>query len=198
MSTGTIARAEDILAFWFGTSDLDEPAREARQKIWFAADPKIDQEIRARFMSDYEQAAAGTLAHWRAAPHTALALILLFDQLPRNMFRGTPRAFATDRLARTVTAQLLAAGHDTRMAPAERMFAYMPLMHSEDIATQHQSVALFAQLGREHPSFDSSAYAVRHMKIVERFGRFPHRNATLGRVSTPEEIEFLTQPGSSF
>lgn len=194
----TMTRADDILVFWFGQPGMDEQYYEAQRQLWFAADPKIDQEICTRFLSDYRQAVDGALAHWRAAPRTALALILLFDQFPRNMFRGDPRAFATDPLARQVTAQLLQAKHDTGMPPAERMFMYMPFMHSENLAEQRQSVALFEQLGRDHPSFDSSAYALGHLEIVERFGRFPHRNAILGRVSTPEEREFLEQPGSSF
>ncbi len=193
-----MTRADDILAFWFGQPGMDEQYYEAQRRLWFAADPKIDQEIRTQFLADYQQAADGTLAHWRATPRTALALILLFDQFSRNMFRGTPQAFATDPLARAITSQLLHAQQDAAMPPAERMFVYLPLMHSEDLAEQHQAVTLFTQLGKEHPSFDSSGYAIRHRDVIERFGRFPHRNAILGRISTQEETEFLTQPGSSF
>jgi uncharacterized protein (DUF924 family) len=127
-----------------------------------------------------------------------LARILLYDQFPRNMFRGTPRAFATDALARETTAYLLRTQGDRQLRPVERLFVYLPLMHSEDLTDQRQSVSLFQQLVQDDPLVDSVSYALRHREIIARFGRFPHRNAILGRSSTPEEIEFLQQPGSSF
>jgi uncharacterized protein (DUF924 family) len=193
-----MSSADEILSFWFGQLRDTEEYYEERRRLWFASDSRIDQDITNRFLSDYEHAAAGQLRNWRDTPRTSLALILLFDQFPRNMFRETPRAFATDPLAREITFQLLDAASDKQIHPVERTFVYMPLMHSEDLAQQQQAVTLFRQLAQDNPRVDSVSYAVRHLEIIERFGRFPHRNAVLGRVSTPEEVEFLTQPGSSF
>jgi uncharacterized protein (DUF924 family) len=123
---------------------------------------------------------------------------VLLDQFPRNMFRGDPRAFATDSLAREVATFLLQAGSDKRLLPIERMFVYLPFMHSENLADQRQSVTLFQQLAQERDYLAAVSYAIQHMEIIERFGRFPHRNAILGRPSTAEEVEFLKQSGSSF
>jgi uncharacterized protein (DUF924 family) len=114
------------------------------------------------------------------------------------MFRGEPQAFATDLLARRLTFQLLHTGEASKLLPVEQMFVYLPLMHSEELADQQQSVTLFRQLAQQNPALDSVSYAIRHREVIERFGRFPHRNAILGRASTPEELAFLTQPGSSF
>ena len=193
-----MSRADEIHFFWFGEPHNEQEYYEERRRLWFAADPQIDQDIRVRFVDDYEKAAARKLEEWLAAPRSALALILLYDQFPRNMFRGAPRAFATDALARQVTAQLLLTADDQHLHPAERMFVYLPLMHSEERAHQHKSVALFRQLALDSPHVDSVSYAIRHQEIIERFGRFPHRNVILGRPSTPEEIAFLQQPDSSF
>lgn len=187
-----------MLSFWFGELRHDQQYYDERRKLWFAADPHIDQDIRNRFLDDYERAVTQKLKEWTETPRSALAHILLYDQFPRNMFRGTPRAFATDALAREVTAYLLQTQEDQQLRPVERLFIYLPLMHSEDLIDQQRSVALFQQLAQDDPLVDSVSYAIRHHEIIARFGRFPHRNAILGRSSTLEEIEFLQQPDSSF
>ncbi|MEW6296261.1 MAG: DUF924 family protein [Thermodesulfobacteriota bacterium] len=194
----TDVRIEDILAFWFGDV-RDEPAYyEERVPMWFGHDPQLDQEIRARFFSDYRRAAERQLPEWPRTPRGGLALVLLLDQFPRNMFRGQPRAFATDPLALETAECLIHQRFDRQLLPAERQFVYFPFMHSENLEHQQRSVTLFTTLAQERPWLDARSYAVGHREIIARFGRFPHRNATLGRVSTPEEIEFLRQPGSSF
>jgi len=194
-----MARADEILSFWFGQLQDSEQHYDEQRRLWFASDPAIDQDIKDRFFTDYQQAADNKLAHWQNTPRTALALILLYDQFPRNMFRGDPRAFATDQLARAVTFQVLNTTGDTQLQTIERMFIYMPLMHSEDLDHQRQSVELFQHLARVQPYLQGVvSYAVRHREIIERFGRFPHRNVVLGRPSTPEELDFLSQPGSPF
>lgn len=174
-----------ILAFWF--------APDARER-WFAPDPAFDAEIGERFADLIEPAAAGRLDDWRSRSEGALALCLLLDQFPRNIWRGTPRAFAYDPAARRVAADAVAAGLDRGLRPEERHFIYLPFEHSEDLADQERAVALIAALG--DPGWYD--YAVRHREIIARFGRFPHRNAILGRASTPEELAFLNEPNSSF
>jgi uncharacterized protein (DUF924 family) len=193
-----MSRAEDILAFWFDESQDNQAYCEERRQLWFAQAPQFDQEIRDRFTNDYQLAAERQLMDWQEVPRPALALIILLDQFPRNMFRGDSRAFATDPLAREVAAVLVQRGTDRQLLPVERMFVYLPFMHSENLTRQRQSVALFRQLAQDCSYMDSQSYALRHKEIIERFGRFPHRNAILGRPSTPEEIEFLQQPASSF
>ena len=130
------------------------------------------------------------------APRSGLALVLLLDQFPRNMFRSTPRAFATDTMAREVATHLIHTGVDRQLLPVERAFVYMPFMHGETPADQHASVALFQQLAQEREYLTFVTFAIKHREVIDRFGRFPHRNAILGRPSTPEEAAFLTQPGS--
>lgn len=183
-----MADIDDVLAFWFEEHGPDD---------WFAKSDEFDKEIRDRFLTVYEQAAAGGLQEWRNTPRGCLALCLVLDQFPRNLFRDDPRAFATDALARDLTRHLLDQGFDRDPAldgPA-RMFVYLPLEHSEDIEDQRLCLDLVRErIGNE--SFID--YAERHLKIIERFGRFPHRNAVLGRECTPEEAEFLEQPGSGF
>jgi len=190
-------RAKEILFFWFGEPRDDEAYAKQQTAIWFAQNPQFDQEIEARFAADYQLAAGRKLMDWRETPSSGLALVLLLDQFPRNMFRGDPRAFATDPLAREVADHLIQRGFDQHLLPIERMFIYMPFMHSEDLADQQRSVALFRQLKQEHTHLDVLSYAVRHREVIERFGRFPHRNVILGRPSTPQEVEFLQQPRSS-
>ena len=180
-----IATLEDLLAFWF------EPGGERR---WFEADPAFDAQLRQRFTDLVLQAASGELAASVGEPRGALALCLALDQLPRNIWRRTPRAFAYDRLARNAASAALEAGHDRALAAQERLFVYLPFQHSEDLADQERSVRLFAELG----DAELLDYAVRHRDIIARFGRFPHRNAILGRASTAEEIAFLREPGSRF
>jgi uncharacterized protein (DUF924 family) len=184
------SRAQDVLAFWFAGSD-----RDAR---WFAKDAAFDAVVRERFLELHHQAAAGELASWMEAPRSCLALVILLDQFPRNMFRGTARAFASDPMALAVAREALRRGHDRGLRPSERMFLYLPFQHAESVDAQRLSVELNAPLGAFPETHDVPRFALAHRDIVERFGRFPHRNAALGRDSTPEEIEFLKQPGSSF
>jgi uncharacterized protein (DUF924 family) len=177
------ARAEDVLQFWF----------EAHPKDWFVKRAAFDEEIRARFLSLHESAAAGQLDAWRQSPRSCLALVIAQDQFPRNMFRDTARAFATDLRAREAARVILAHGWDRSMTESERLFAYLPFEHSESLEDQDLSCELMKNF-----SEDLRRYAERHRDIIRRFGRFPHRNGLLGRQSTPAEIEFLRQPGSGF
>jgi uncharacterized protein (DUF924 family) len=149
-------------------------------------------------MPDYTQAQAGNLDSWKNSPQSCLALILLLDQFPRHMFRGTPQAFATDWQALSAAQYAIAQGYDRELLPVQRWFIYLPFEHSENLDHQNQSVSLFEQLSDDPDSADTIQYAIRHRKVILRFGRFPHRNAILGRVSTAQEEEFLQQPGSSF
>ena len=181
-----------VIAFWF--ADPGAPGPGQTRPIWFEEDPAFDEEVRARFTRDLERAAAGELDPLTATPEGCLALVILIDQFPRNAFRGTPRAFETDAKAREVANSALARDFDRRLTPVQRQFLYMPFQHSESLADQDRSVALFRALGDEQ----SLDYALRHRDAIARFGRFPHRNAILGRESTPEEREFLARPDSSF
>lgn len=176
----------EVLEFWFG-----RPAGSP-QKRWFEKNPAFDAEVRARFLALLERLAAH--AEWLDAAEPCLARIVVLDQFPRNMFRGTPRAFATDPIALELAKHAVASGFDKRLSKDERMFLYLPFEHCEGAAEQERCVALFALL--DDPEL--TRYAVAHKEIIDRFGRFPHRNAILGRVSTPEELEFLKQPASSF
>lgn len=192
-----MADIEEILTFWFDEV-RDEPAYfEEYAPRWFVQNADFDREIVRRFQADYELAAQGQLTHWTETARGGVALILVLDQFPRNMFRNDPRAFATDPLAQRIAEQMIDAGLDRQLRLVERYFVYVPFMHSEDRAHQQRSVRLFQQLAEERAYFDTS-YAVRHQEVIDRFGRFPHRNAVLGRVSTPAELEFLKQFGSSF
>jgi len=186
-----------VLDFWF--LPAGHAGHGAYRPEWFRKDDAFDAAIRDRFGALVEAALGGPPD---AGPdEEQLARILLLDQFTRNMFRGTPRAFAGDAQALQLAELLVAAGRDKNLTPWQRWFAYLPFEHSESLLQQERSVALFSALAREmqHEAFDSAHdYALRHRQVVERFGRFPHRNAILGRESTPEEIEFLQQPGSSF
>ena len=164
--------------------------REAGPSMWFAKDPAFDRRFRETFSSLYEAAARGKLAHWLQQPESALALILLLDQYPRNSFRGTPRMYATDALARQMTSAAVAAGHDRAIEVPLRLFVYLPYGHSEDLADQERSVEL-----SENVNAHSVERAKHHRDIVRRFGRFPHRNAILGRQSRPEELRYLAEGG---
>ncbi|MCY7387746.1 MAG: DUF924 domain-containing protein [Burkholderiales bacterium] len=186
--------ADEILAFWFGTGEEHGKSRAA----WFKKDPAFDNEIRSRFLRTYELAASGQLSGWNSRPQTCLALIVVLDQFPRNIFRGDPRTFATDALAREATLHALEQGFDLALKPVERQFIYLPLEHSEALADQQQCVKLMQALSGFAETRDLHVWAEKHLVIITRFGRFPHRNAGLGRDSTPEEIEFLKQPGSGF
>jgi len=175
--------AEAVLRFWF----------DADPKDWFAKNPAFDEAIRARFRAAHEAAAAGDLDDWRGTPHGCLALIIVLDQFPRNMYRDSARAFVTDAPAREAARHLLAQGWDKPMTQSERLFAYLPFEHSESLEDQDLSCELMKDFDEKQ-----RAYAERHRDIIRRFGRFPHRNGILGRESTAAEIEFLKQPGSGF
>ena len=186
--------AAEVLLFWFGGAD----ERGKRHKRWFEKNPAFDREIRDRFLSLHEQAALGKLSHLKENARDCLALIVLLDQFPRNMFRSSPRAFATDALALDAARHAVAQGYDHALLPVERMFVYLPFEHSEALADQVKACELCQPLENFVETADAYRYAVRHREIVQRFGRFPHRNAILGRASTPQEIEFLKTPGSGF
>ncbi|HEX5394276.1 MAG TPA: DUF924 family protein [Rhodocyclaceae bacterium] len=187
----------DVLDFWFLTPD--QPGYGKPRVEWFRKDAAFDEAIRARFGGLITEALAGGLRDWCATAEGALAYILVLDQFTRNVFRDTTEAFAGDALNLAAAVDALDRGFDMTLPPLRRWFVYMPLEHAEDVAMQDRCVALFTALAAEDGAFaDALDYAVRHRDIVARFGRFPHRNAVLGRASTPEEIEFLTLPGSRF
>lgn len=193
-----------VLAFWFGeAADAAQTARR-QQTLWWGKDAALDREIGERFGALRSRAVAGELADWERDSQGRLALILLIDQFSRNLFRGDPASFAQDGLALRWTLEGLEQGADRALQPIQRVFFYLPLEHAESRELQARSVALYAALAAEVPPAQQALFAgfldfaVKHRDIVERFGRFPHRNAILGRASTPEEHEFLQQPGSSF
>ncbi len=198
---------DSVLTFWFGLGDREAEAdtiAHRQSPLWWQKNAETDAVIRQRFERWTEAAANGELAGWESTPHGELALVILTDQFPRNMFRGTPQAFAFDGHARRWCRQALARGADQSLAPLERVFLYLPLEHSEDLDDQRYAVRLFAALTQQVPPQQRSAFAGfedfarQHHDVIARFGRYPHRNATLGRASTPEETAFLAQPGSSF
>ncbi|MBP8294713.1 MAG: DUF924 domain-containing protein [Burkholderiales bacterium] len=191
-----MAAWQPILDFWY--LPPGDPGHGKSRPEWFRKDAAFDLLIRERFGDRIEQALAGGFLEWDGEPRGALARIILLDQFTRNAFRDTPRAFAGDPLALPAALALVGTGGDRLLAPVERWFVYLPLEHAEDIAIQERSVALFNALAAEPGMEGIVEYAVRHRDIVARFGRFPHRNRILGRASTPEEEEFLKQPGSGF
>lgn len=193
-------KQQEILTFWFGSPIApDDLYYKERRKLWFGKSESVDQTILSQFRDIYESAKAGNCKAWQATPQGCLSLIVLLDQFPRNMFRGTPDAFATDHKALKVTQRAIAQGFDQELLPVQRMFIYLPLEHSENRDHQQQAVTLFQALADEHQELnDTYIYALKHQSVIERFGRFPHRNEILARSSTPEELEFLKQPGSSF
>lgn len=196
-----MSRPEDILHFWLGAPG-DPPLRNAEK--WWKKDVAFDDECRTKFGNLIEKGVRGELADWKQSPHGRLALIILFDQLSRNVFRDTARSFGQDALARDIALESIAKGDENVLSLIERSFLYMPMMHAEDAGLQHQCVASFNRIaGRGEGEVkkyleNSLEYAKKHEEIVERFGRFPHRNAILGRASTQEEEAFLKKPGSSF
>ncbi|MFM5007519.1 DUF924 family protein [Aeromonas veronii] len=196
---------QPLLDFWFG-DEADDVLRATRQApLWWGKSSETDALLAKQFGAQAEAAANGELADWADLHHGRLALILLLDQLPRNIHRGTPAAFAQDPLARDLCLKGLSIGADKSLSPLERVFFYLPLEHAESREQQARSVALFEALAAEQAGTPSQAtfagfadFARRHQVIIERFGRFPHRNDILGRTSTPEEAAFLQQPGSGF
>jgi len=191
-----LSAPQEILDFWFGCEG-EEGYGEFRE-TWFTKDPEFDREIRDRFEPVYEDAAAGGLDHWKSEARSCLALIIVLDQFPRNMYRGDARMYAADEKAREAARHAIEHAYDRELSPYGRLFAYLPFEHSEELDDQRLSVELFGGLATEMGSEDLLGYAVRHLEIVERFGRFPHRNEILGRRTTPEEAKFLSGPDSSF
>ena len=184
------SRAEIILDFWFA----HEPGPDAGpiRLHWFFPTQEFDQLCTTRFLTSYEDAARGRFEDWRNEPRSCLALILLLDQFPRNMFRDTARAFATDAKARELTRHAVSAGFDRELSPIMQMFLYLPLEHSENLHDQLESVRLNCALAAENPDLaEIRKHAEQHREVIQRFGRFPGRNHALGRQSTQEELDFL-------
>ena len=186
------AAPEDVLAFWFG-----EPAGPPRRE-WFRKDAAFDEEIRRRFAGLHEAASRRELDHWRPSPEPMLALVIVLDQFSRNLYRGDARAFAQDGHALECTREAVARGDDLGLLPVQRQFLYLPFEHSEDLGDQDRCIELMKSLESFEETRGLSAWAEKHRVIIKRFGRFPHRNAILGRESTAEEIEFLKSPDSRF
>jgi uncharacterized protein (DUF924 family) len=184
--------AADVLAFWFG------PQPHAVRDCWFRKDPGFDADVARRYGVAIGEALRGGLAGWESSPRGTLARILLLDQFTRNVHRDTAAAFAGDAEALRAAVRLVDAGADATLDPYERWFAYLPFEHAESIAMQDRSIALFTRLRDETGLADPLAWAQRHAAVIARFGRYPHRNAPLGRSSTEEEIAFLAMPGSRF
>ncbi|MBD2039169.1 DUF924 family protein [Microcoleus sp. FACHB-672] len=189
-------QVNEILNFWFGYPEDAEYGNT--RNVWYTKNPAFDEEIRSRFFTEYELAAAGKYDSWQEVPQSCLALIIVLDQFPRNMFRGQPQAFATDYKALAAAQYAVDHKFDQQLLPVQRQFIYLPFEHSENLEHQRRCVELFQQLKDSPDSALSLDYAIRHLKIIEQFGRFPHRNEILGRESTAEEVEFLKQAGSSF
>lgn len=189
---GLMARFSEVLEFWL---TVDDPRQDFPWRAeWFQKNELLDLEIVKRFKSLHETAASGALDSWLAKPAACLALVILLDQFPRNMFRGSPRAFSTDANARRVARHALECGYDKILSPYARMFFYLPFEHSEKLSDQELCLQLMAGLGND----DLVKYAQLHHDIIKRFGRFPHRNDVLGRETSEEEREFLAGPNSSF
>ncbi|MEZ5824064.1 MAG: DUF924 family protein [Geminicoccaceae bacterium] len=177
--------AERLLAFWF------EPDHRT---CWFESTAAFDEACRELAVPLFDAALSGEFDGWAGTARGALALVILLDQMPRNVFRGTARAFAYDEKARAVSSAAVTAGMDRQLSPEEKIFLYLPFEHSEDLDDQRRSVELFTALG----DAEALKYAVVHLEIIERFGRFPHRNAALGRTSTPQERDYLAGSGAAF
>ena len=189
--------ARAVLEFWFGAAD--DPGHARARPQWFTKDAAFDAAIANRFGAVLTQALAGQLGGWAAAPHSALAQVIVLDQFTRNVFRGQPRAFAGDALALAAAQAMVASGADRALTGVQRQFVYLPFEHAEDLSTQRESLRLFTQLEADMPALKGLLdWAQRHHDIIQRFGRFPHRNAVLGRSSSEAELAFLQTPGSAF
>jgi uncharacterized protein (DUF924 family) len=200
-------QAQAVFDFWF--QPAPGQAADAPRPEWFKKDAALDREIAARFGAQIEQALEGGLHAWDAeGPQAALARILVLDQFTRNVYRGTPLSFAGDHQALQAALDMVDAEEDLALPPLQRAFVYMPFEHAEDMAMQEQAVALFTRMANAEAGAASAAvskgiagmldFAERHREVIRRFGRFPHRNAILGRTATPDEVEYLKQPGSGF
>jgi uncharacterized protein (DUF924 family) len=198
------ALPESVLDFWFGPPGRATEVAGRQSKLWFGKSPANDRAVAERFVPTLVAATAGELDHWAHTPRGRLALVIVLDQFPHHIHRDRPQAFATDPQALAQSLAALEAGEGEQLAPIERVFLYLPLEHAESLTIQERSVSLFEKLAHEaatdeHALFDNFLdYARQHRDVVARFSRFPHRNAILGRPSTPEEVEFLTLPGSRF
>jgi uncharacterized protein (DUF924 family) len=196
--------AQDVLAFWLGAWPVDSAALQRAQPTWFQKNEAFDADLRQRFGGTIAAALAGQHDAWADTAQGRLALLIVLDQFTRNSFRGKPESFAGDDRALRIALEGIARGHDIAVPPMPRTFCYLPLEHAEDAAMQSRSVALFQALrdapdAQPKPGFDGSLdYAHKHQDVIRRFGRFPHRNAILGRASTPDELAYLAQPGSGF
>ena len=204
MASMTASSFADVLRFWLGAYPLDGAAMQRVQAQWFQKDEAFDAELRRRFQPTLAAARAGRLDGWADTPEGRLALLIVLDQFTRNACRGLPDSFAADARALALALQGLERGHDAAVPPMARIFCYLPLEHAEDAGMQARSVALFQAL-RDAPQAEPKAffdrtldYARQHQAVIERFGRFPHRNAILGRASTPDEAAYLAQPGAGF
>ena len=199
-----LATPTDVLRFWLGAHPLDAAAMQRVQGQWFRKDDAFDEALRAQFAPTLAAALRGELDAWAAQPEGWLALLIVLDQFTRNACRGQPQAFAGDARALALAQAGIALGHDQALPPMARIFCYLPLEHAEDPACQAHSVALFTALaaapGAQPAAFFEGTldYARRHQEVIERFGRFPHRNAILGRASSAQEQAYLAQPGSGF
>lgn len=195
---------ESVLAFWFGPPGSATEVAGRQGKLWFGKSPENDQAVAEQFSATLLAASAGQLDHWADTPRGRLALVIVLDQFPHHIHRDQPQAFATDPQALAMSLAALAVDEDRQLAPIERVFLYLPLEHAESVEMQDRSVALYEKLAREaapgeRTLFDNFLnYARRHRDVVVHCGRFPHRNAILGRPSTADELEFLKQPGSRF
>ena len=195
---------EELLSFWFEDATRGPDALQRRNAVWFRADPAFDAECTARFATHLEDAARGVLDRWAETPRGRLALVVLLDQMPRNIHRGSPAAFMHDSQAAAHCVAGIESGQDRSLDPVERVFLYMPLQHAEDLNLQRRSVERFESLAAEvgdawREYFAENVYYARaHHDIIERFGRFPHRNRTLGRASTEEELRYLADGAPTF
>ena len=195
---------KDVTTFWFRDATRSPEALERRGAVWFGAEPAFDRECATRFAASLEDAARGALDDWTGTPRGRLALVILLDQMPRNIHRGSPAAFAHDAQAAAHCIAGIESGQDRSLHPVERVFLYMPLQHAEDLGLQRRSVERFESLAAEvddawRDRFAENAhYARLHRDIVERFGRFPHRNRVLGRESTEEELSYLADGAPTF
>ena len=189
-------RWREIRDYWFGAPGSAGHG-EVREH-WFRGGPAVDQEIRERFEADYQAAAAGGLRDWIGVRGGAVALVVLLDQFPRNMYRGDRRAFAADALARDAARRLVSGPHHASLLPVEKLFAYLPFEHSERLEDQHAALRLFMAMDAHEKKKDWIEHALEHAALIERFGRFPHRNAILGRASTPDEAAWLASSCQRF
>lgn len=196
MTSAIPARAQAVLDFWFGAPGT--PQHGTSRMIWFKKDDAFDAEIRNRFTADYEAARDGTYDDWADHAHGGLALLILLDQFPRNMFRNDPRSFATDEKALQVAQAMVARSDDKDLTKEEQFFVYLPYEHSEDLEMQKRCLELTAAMPQGTAESSPYHWAKQHYDVIAKFGRFPHRNKILGRENTPEEEAYLAEPGAGF